>query len=131
VQTSSEKSLIFEKRLLQFSKDVLKLCKSISQTSINNPLGRIKFKDIRKISIGISKKDILSYKLTFAQSNKIGGLRAKKLLKYLIIPDNKKLDISEDALYWFLIRSDDLFKIEPLINKNFNCLVEQFLKILY
>jgi TATA-box binding protein (TBP) (component of TFIID and TFIIIB) len=31
-------------------------------TSINNPSGRIKFKDIRKISIGISKKDIVSYR---------------------------------------------------------------------
>jgi len=31
-------------------------------THIDNPSGRIKFKDIRKISIGISKKDILSYR---------------------------------------------------------------------
>jgi len=31
-------------------------------TSINNPTGRIKFKDIRKITIGISKKDIMSYR---------------------------------------------------------------------
>jgi TATA-box binding protein (TBP) (component of TFIID and TFIIIB) len=31
-------------------------------TSINNPTGRIKFKDIRKISIGISRKDIMSYR---------------------------------------------------------------------
>ena len=31
-------------------------------TSIDNPTGRIKFKDIRKVSIGISKKDILSYR---------------------------------------------------------------------
>ncbi len=31
-------------------------------THIDNPTGRIKFKDIRKISIGISKKDILSYR---------------------------------------------------------------------
>lgn len=31
-------------------------------TSINNPTGRIKFKDIRKISVGVSKKDILSYR---------------------------------------------------------------------
>ena len=31
-------------------------------TSINNPNGRIKFKDIRKISVGISKKDIMSYR---------------------------------------------------------------------
>jgi len=31
-------------------------------TNINNPEGRIKYKDIRKISIGISKKDIVSYR---------------------------------------------------------------------
>ena len=31
-------------------------------TSINNPHGRIKFKDIRKISIGICKKDVVSYR---------------------------------------------------------------------
>jgi hypothetical protein len=31
-------------------------------TSINNPNGRIKFKDIRKITVGISKKDIMSYR---------------------------------------------------------------------
>jgi hypothetical protein len=31
-------------------------------TNIVNPNGRIKFKDIRKINIGLSKKDIISYK---------------------------------------------------------------------
>jgi hypothetical protein len=31
-------------------------------TNINNPNGRIKFKDVRKISVGICKKDILSYR---------------------------------------------------------------------
>jgi TATA-box binding protein (TBP) (component of TFIID and TFIIIB) len=31
-------------------------------THIDNPTGRIKYKDIRKISIGISKKDIMSYR---------------------------------------------------------------------
>ena len=30
--------------------------------NINNPTGRIKFKDIRKISVGISKKDLISYR---------------------------------------------------------------------
>ena len=30
--------------------------------SIDNPTGRIKFKDIRKVSIGISKKDLTSYR---------------------------------------------------------------------
>jgi hypothetical protein len=31
-------------------------------SSINNPEGRIKFKDVRKISIGLCKKDIISYR---------------------------------------------------------------------
>lgn len=31
-------------------------------TSIDNPSGRIKFKDIRKVSIGLCKKDILNYR---------------------------------------------------------------------
>lgn len=31
-------------------------------THIDNPNGRIKFKDVRKLSIGISKKDIMSYR---------------------------------------------------------------------
>ena len=31
-------------------------------TNINNPTGRIKFKDIRKISVGISKKDIMNHR---------------------------------------------------------------------
>jgi hypothetical protein len=31
-------------------------------TSIINPTGRIKFKDIRKVTIGLSKKDIMSYR---------------------------------------------------------------------
>ena len=31
-------------------------------TSIDNPTGRITFKDIRKISVGISKKDLTSYR---------------------------------------------------------------------
>jgi hypothetical protein len=31
-------------------------------THIDNPAGRIKFKDVRKVSIGICKKDIMSYR---------------------------------------------------------------------
>ena len=31
-------------------------------STINNPAGRIPFKDVRKITIGLSKKDILSYR---------------------------------------------------------------------
>ena len=70
----------------------------------NNPFGILPpivwfnrlSKDIQKellIWCKSIKKDILSYKLTFAQSNKIGGLRAKKLLEYLIIPEEGKLNM--------------------------------------
>jgi len=37
-------------------------CDQQVMTHIDNPNGRIKFKDIRKITIGISKKDIMSYR---------------------------------------------------------------------
>jgi hypothetical protein len=50
---------------LQYLKDKLKLEKHYEEyviTHIDNPTGRIKFKDIRKISIGVSKKDIMSYR---------------------------------------------------------------------
>jgi hypothetical protein len=39
-----------------------KHCEEQIITSINNPTGRIKFKDIRKVTIGLSKKDIMSYR---------------------------------------------------------------------
>jgi hypothetical protein len=47
IQSKLEKEIYFEQQIM---------------TSINNPSGRIKFKDIRKITIGISKKDIMSYR---------------------------------------------------------------------
>ena len=39
-------------------------------TNINNPTGRIKFKDVRKISIGICKKDILECRTNNKRKNK-------------------------------------------------------------
>jgi hypothetical protein len=47
IQENLKNELYFEEQIL---------------TSINNPNGRIKFKDIRKLSVGISKKDIMSYR---------------------------------------------------------------------
>ena len=50
---------------LQIIEDRLKREKHYEEhiiTSINNPNGRIKFKDIRKISIGLCKKDLMSYR---------------------------------------------------------------------
>jgi TATA-box binding protein (TBP) (component of TFIID and TFIIIB) len=47
IQKSLKKELYFEEHVM---------------SHIDNPNGRIKFKDIRKITIGISKKDIMSYR---------------------------------------------------------------------
>ncbi len=50
---------------LEYIKEKLKGEKYFEEyviTSINNPNGRIKFKDIRKISVGMSKKDLISYR---------------------------------------------------------------------
>ncbi len=50
---------------LQEVQDNLKNYTCVEQniiTSIDNPSGRIKFKDIRKVSIGLCKKDIISYR---------------------------------------------------------------------
>ena len=49
--------------------DIIKKCKEYSYVNtyimqhIDNPTGRIKFKDVRKISIGLCKKDITSYRI--------------------------------------------------------------------
>ena len=50
---------------LNYFKKRLENCKYYDEhiiTSIRNPEGKIKFKDVRKISIGMNKKDILSYR---------------------------------------------------------------------
>ena len=114
-------------------------------TSINNPNGRIKYKDIRKISIGISKKDIMSYrcKKKSAFYNcfvMILRIRIKGLFKefHIKVFNTGKLEIPG-------IQNDDIFlevlnniisTLQPLIpepinynqksdtvliNSNFNC----------
>lgn len=114
-------------------------------TSINNPNGRIKYKDIRKISIGISKKDIMSYrcKRKSAFYNcfvMILRIRIKGLFKefHIKVFNTGKLEIPG-------IQNDDIFlevlnniisTLQPLIpepinynqksdtvliNSNFNC----------
>ena len=47
IQDKLEKEMYFEEHII---------------THIDNPAGRIKFKDTRKISIGVSKKDLMSYR---------------------------------------------------------------------
>lgn len=55
--TNREDIDIVEKKL-----EKLKYVEQNIITQIMNPEGRIKFKDIRKISIGLCKKDIVSYR---------------------------------------------------------------------
>jgi TATA-box binding protein (TBP) (component of TFIID and TFIIIB) len=114
-------------------------------THIDNPNGRIKFKDIRKITIGISKKDIMSYRSKKKQAFyncfvmilriKIDGLFREFHIKVF---NTGKLEIPG-------LQSDEMFEIvlknitdilQPyheyklsykqtsdtvLINSNFNC----------
>jgi hypothetical protein len=115
-------------------------------TNINNPEGRIKYKDIRKISIGISKKDIVSYRckkksafyncfvlilrlkvgLVFKEFHvkvfntgklEIPGVQSEEIFKII-------LNVIITTLQPFV--SDNLFYKENsaetvLINSNFNC----------
>lgn len=114
-------------------------------TSINNPNGRIKFKDIRKISIGISKKDIMSYrcKRKSAFYNcfvMILRIKIKDAFKefHIKVFNTGKLEIpgiQNDDIFHEVLKNIKLtlqpFLSEPLdynqksdtvlINSNFNC----------
>jgi hypothetical protein len=114
-------------------------------TNIDNPTGRIKFKDIRKVSIGISRKDIMSYRckkksafyncFVMILRIKINGLFKEFHIKFfntgkLEIPGIQTDFIFEEVLKNILItlqphiestlnylqKSDTI-----LINSNFNC----------
>lgn len=66
----------------------IETCRVEEQVSynINNPTGRIKFKDVRKISVGISKRDIMSSK-----SKKIGAFyNCLALIVRIRLPDEIK-----------------------------------------
>jgi hypothetical protein len=114
-------------------------------TSINNPTGRIKFKDIRKITVGISKKDIMSYRSKKKQAFyncfvMIIRIKIQNIFKefHIKVFNTGKLEIPG-------VQSDEIFEIvlhnilsilQPysetvlsykqtsdtvLINSNFNC----------
>lgn len=115
-------------------------------TSINNPEGRIKFKDKRKISIGISKKDITSFrcKKKSAFDNcfvLIMRLQIEETFKeyHIKVFNTGKIEIpgvKDDGIFNMIMENlvtllnanieDELsFKtddnMEVLINSNFNC----------
>lgn len=56
-----------------------------------------------------------------SKSNKLIGTAVIDLTdtKKFINPKELNYNFSEDALFWFILKSSDIFKFEPLINKNF------------
>ena len=130
IQENIKKELYYEEQII---------------TSINNPNGRIKFKDIRKITIGISKKDILSYRSKKKQAFyncfvMIMRLKFKDTFKEihvkvfntgkLEIPGIQSEEIFEEVLIHIVNYLKPFMKEELsytkssdtiLINSNFNC----------
>jgi len=114
-------------------------------THIDNPSGRVKFKDIRKITIGISKKDIMSYRSKKKQAFyncfvMILRLDIEGTFKefHIKVFNTGKIEIpgiQNDAMYQLVLKTilDILQPLskEPLvyqsrndtvlINSNFNC----------
>jgi len=115
-------------------------------THIDNPTGRIKFKDTRKISIGVSKKDILSYrsKKKSAFYNcfvLILRMKVEKIFKefHVKVFNTGKLEIPgvQSEITFKLILQQVIDTLQPhvetklgykdnsdetvLINSNFNC----------
>ena len=117
-------------------------------TNIVNPNGRIKYKDIRKVSIGLSKKDIISYKckkkgafyncFVVIIRKKINNIFKEIHVKVfntgkLEIPGIKDDKLLEDSLNFLikLMKQIDNYDIElkylkennetVLINSNFSC----------
>ena len=115
-------------------------------TSINNPKGRVKFKDKRKISIGLCKKDITSFRckrksafdncVAFIMRLNIEGIFKEYHIKLfntgkLEIPgvkDGNIFDLIIENLIAMLKPYIDLYllpmsdnNMEVLINSNFNC----------
>jgi len=114
-------------------------------TSINNPSGRVKFKDIRKLSVGISKKDIMSYRckkksafyncFVMILRIKIGEMFKEFHIKVFNTGKLEIPGIQTDAIYEAVL-ANILATIQPhmeeelayqktsdtiLINSNFNC----------
>jgi hypothetical protein len=115
-------------------------------TSINNPNGRVKFKDKRKISIGLCKKDITSFrcKKKSAFDNCVAFIMRLKIEEnfkeyHIKLFNTGKLEIpgvKDDSIFELIIENlitilkpyVDLYllpmsdnNMEVLINSNFNC----------
>lgn len=120
-------------------------CEQHIMTHIDNPSGRIKFKDIRKISIGVSKKDIMSYRSKKKQAFyncfvMIIRLNIDDLFRefHIKVFNTGKLEIPgvQNDTMFELVLNKILYILQPhcdeildykktsdtvLINSNFNC----------
>jgi len=115
-------------------------------THIDNPAGRIKFKDTRKVSIGVSKKDLMSYRCKKKSAFYncfvlIARMKVKEVYKefHIKVFNTGKLEIPgvQSEPIFDLILSQILEILQPyvpnvlgykenttetvLINSNFNC----------
>jgi len=115
-------------------------------THIDNPSGRIKFKDTRKVSIGVSKKDLMSYRCKKKSAFYncfvlIARMRIQEVFKefHIKVFNTGKLEIPgvQSEPIFDLILSQILEILQPyvpdtlgykenttetvLINSNFNC----------
>jgi len=115
-------------------------------THIDNPTGRIKFKDTRKVSIGVSKKDLMSYRCKKKSAFYncfvlIARMRVQEVFKefHIKVFNTGKLEIPgvQSEPIFELILSQILEILQPyvqdtlgykenttetvLINSNFNC----------
>jgi len=112
---------------------------------IDNPFGRIKFKDTRKISVGLSKKDIMSYRSKKKQAFYncfvlILRIKTDNIFKefHVKVFNTGKLDIPgvQNDLQFESVLENVLYILQPfvhnklsyeqksdtvLINSNFNC----------
>jgi hypothetical protein len=130
IQNLLQKELYFEEQVM---------------SHIDNPNGRIKFKDIRKITIGLSKKDIMSYRAKKKQAFyncfvMILRIKFENIFKefHIKVFNTGKLEIpglQSDTMFeivleniLLILQPFHIFKLgykqtsdTVLINSNFNC----------
>lgn len=138
---NEEQVEILEKNLKLQKNNIIKIHKI---SKIDNPQGRIKFKDIRKVSVGISKKDLVNSRTKEKSAFYNCFVLIIRLLFnnsfkeiHVKIFNTGKLEIpgiqSDEMLYKILNYLKDYFKVfypdidynnnseTVLINSNFNC----------
>jgi len=138
-----------KENVYEFEKKIKNITLPVDVKILNqfeNPTGRITFKDVRKVSIGLSKKDVINYKkksksafyncfvviyrIMFKDQYKELHLKLFNSGKVEIpgIQDDSILDIAVEKLkqllqphYDYNIQEDESKRETILVNSNFNC----------